>query len=200
MDDVLLETERLILRRFTEADAANLYELDNDPDVMRFINGGIPTSRTIIQDVLLPAFLRYDAQNPGYGFWAATEKSTGEFLGWLSFRPTGSHPAEIALGFRLRKAVWGKGYAAEGSKALMRKGFTEMGVQRVVATTYEDNIQSRRVMEKIGMALVRMFRFTPQDLEQADTYHVDTMEIWEGYDVEYALEKSEWERQETIDA
>jgi RimJ/RimL family protein N-acetyltransferase len=198
MHDIFLETERLTLRRFTEADAENLYELDNDPDVMRFINGGSPTPRNVIKNMLLPGFLRYDLQYPGYGFWAVVEKTTGKFLGWLSFRPTGSNPAEVTLGFRLRKAAWGKGYAAEGARALIRKGFTEMGDQRVLATTYEDNLSSQSVIEKTGLTWVRKFRLTLEDLEKADTFHVDANEIWAGYDFEYALEKSEWERTSTF--
>ena len=150
---VLLETERLVLRRFTQADVDCLFELDNDPDVMRFINGGTPTPRDIIQNDILPGFLHYDERFLGYGVWAAIEKATGGFLGWLSFRPAEGTPGEVNLGYRFRRDAWGKGYATEGARALVRKGFSELGVQRVVATTYEDNLASRRVMEKLGMTL-----------------------------------------------
>lgn len=193
---IFLETERLLLRRFTEADADNLYDLDSDPDVMRFINGGIPTPRDAIQNVFLPAFLRYYELFPAYGFWATIEKSNGEFLGWFHFRPPeGSPPDEPELGYRLRKSAWGKGYATEGSRALIRKGFTEMGVRRVVASTYQDNIGSRRVMEKAGMTLVRTFRMTPEDLA-AQGYSIASADLWDGDDVEYALQKADWEQQE----
>src|SRR5256886_7015541 len=84
---VFLETDRLVLRRFTMADADNLVSLDADPDVMRFVTGGIPTSREEIQNEVLPAFLGYYQRYEGYGFWAAIEKETGEFLGWFHFRP-----------------------------------------------------------------------------------------------------------------
>jgi RimJ/RimL family protein N-acetyltransferase len=77
---VFLETDRLVLRQFTMADAGNLVSLDADPDVMRFVTGGIPTSREEIQDEVLPAFLGYYQRYEGYGFWAAIEKATGEFL------------------------------------------------------------------------------------------------------------------------
>ena len=80
MQQFLLETERLSLRRFTESDADNLFELDNDPDVMRFINGGVATPRQVIHDVLMLGFLRYDSLNPGHGFWAVIEKQSGDFL------------------------------------------------------------------------------------------------------------------------
>jgi len=75
-------------------------------------------------------------------------------------------------------------------------GFTELGVQRVVATTYEDNLASRRVMEKAGMRLSRRFRLTPADLDGVDTYQVSSQDLWDGDDVEYSLHKSDWEQQE----
>lgn len=56
---IFLQTERLVLRRFTMADAGNLAELDADPEVMRFVNGGVPTSRDEIESEVLPAFLGY---------------------------------------------------------------------------------------------------------------------------------------------
>jgi RimJ/RimL family protein N-acetyltransferase len=189
---ILLETERLILRRFTEADVDHLFDLNNDPEVMRFINGGTPTPREVIQKDILPGFLQYDERYPGYGFWAAIEKASGEFVGWFSFRAEEGAPDEISLGYRLHKAAWGKGYATEGARALIRKGFTELGVRRVIATTYEDNLASRRVMEKVGMRLVRRFRLSPEDLMNADSFHTTSVEIWDGDDVEYALEKADW--------
>jgi RimJ/RimL family protein N-acetyltransferase len=193
---VYLETERLVLRRFTEDDVDNLFDLDSDPDVMRFLTGGAPTTREAIQTRFLPAFRRYYEHSEGFGFWAAIEKSTGDFLGWFHFRPPeGSSPDEPELGYRLRKSAWGKGYGTEGSRALIRKGFTELGVRRVIASTYQDNIGSRRVMEKVGMTLVRTFRMTAEEMS-AMGYDVVPDDLWDGDDVEYALEKADWERQE----
>ncbi len=74
---IFLETDRLVLRRFTEADVDNLVELDSDPDVMRFVNGGRPTPREEIQNDTLPRFLDHYERFAGYGFWAAIEKPTG---------------------------------------------------------------------------------------------------------------------------
>jgi RimJ/RimL family protein N-acetyltransferase len=184
---VFLETERLVLRRFTEADVDNLFELDSDPDVMRFLTGGRPTPRDVIRNETLSRFLRYYERFEGFGFWAAIEKSTGEFLGWFEFRPPeGGAPEEVELGYRLRRSAWGKGYATEGSRALIRKGFTELGVRRVLASTMAVNVASRRVMEKAGLTLARTFhRSWPDPVEGA-----------EHGEVEYALTKADWEQQE----
>lgn len=186
----LLETQRLRLRQFTSADADHLFRLDNDPEVMRYINSGTPTPRDIIKNEILPGFCHY---NNHFGVWAAESKATSEFLGWFSLRPTNEAHDEAALGYRLIRAAWGNGYATEGVQALIQQGFTTWGLQRIVATTYEENLASRRVMEKAGMTLMRRFRITPEDILSADTYHAESVEIWDGDDVEYAIEKLKWE-------
>jgi RimJ/RimL family protein N-acetyltransferase len=183
---VFLETERLLLRRFTESDDANLHDLDGDPEVMRFVNGGKPVSRDVIREETLPRFLRAYERFEGFGVWAAIERSTGKFVGWFEFYPRKVMVLEeVELGSRLRRSAWGKGYATEGSRALIRKGFTELGVQRVVAETMAVNAASRRVMEKAGLKYVR-------------TFHQEWPERIEGDehgDVEYALTKTDWGRQ-----
>ena len=192
---VYLETARLILRRLTSADVDNLVALDGDPAVMRYLSGGPPTSRDLIEREILPRFLSDYARFPGFGAWAAVEKSSADFIGWLSLRPSESSSSEEAtLGYRLRQSAWGKGYATEGSRALIRKGFVELGVRRVVATTYQDNLASRRVMEKVGMTHVRSFRLTPGDLAAHPTFEDSSQDVWDGDDVEYALSKADWER------
>jgi RimJ/RimL family protein N-acetyltransferase len=184
---VFLETRRLVLRRFTMADVDNLVSLDADPGVMHFVTGGIPTARDEIENELLPGFLDYYAQFEGYGFWAAIEKATGEFLGWFHFRPREeAGPDEAELGYRLRRSAWGKGYATEGSRALISKGFTDFGVQRVVAETMVVHVASRRVMEKAGLTLVRTFH-------QPWPYPIEGDELG---DVEYALDRADWERRQ----
>jgi agmatinase len=195
---VFLETERLALRRFTAADADLLVELDSDPAVMRYLNGGAPTPRDVIEREILPRFLRSYEGGVGYdgfGVWAASAKSSGDFLGWFSFRPMeGGGADEVHLGYRLRQAAWGKGYATEGARALIRKGFTELGVRRVCATTYQDNQASRRVMEKAGLTLVRSYRPTLAEVAATGTFVVSSQELWDGDEVEYGLEKADWER------
>ena len=187
---VFLETDRLVLRRFTADDVDNLVELDSDPAVMHFITGGRPTTRAVIQGDILPAFLGYYERYAGYGFWAVIEKSTGDFLGWFHFRPApDSPPDEPELGYRLRQSAWGKGYGTEGSRALIHKGFTEFGVRRVVAGTMAVNLASRRVMEKAGMTLVRTFHQEWPDRIPGEEHG----------DVEYAIERPEWERQEAAE-
>jgi len=196
--NVLLETARLTLRRFTANDAEHIFALDNDPAVMRYINGGTLTPWEVIEQQILPGFLRYDDAQPGFGFWAAIEKATSDFVGWFVFRPTGDDPGEVTLGYRFHTAVWGQGYATEGARALIERGFAEWGVARLVATTYEENRASRRVMEKLGMRHVRSFRYSAEEIGASDTSYTASAEVWPGQDVEYALTRAEWERQKTL--
>ena len=163
---------------------------------MRYINGGTPTPRAVIENKILPVFLHYDENTPVYGFWAVIEKPTGDFVGWFSFRPEQNTSTEISLGYRLCKVAWGKGYATEGARALIHKGFSDLGIQCVVATTYEKNVASRRVMEKLGMTLKHRFRFTPEDIQNSDTSYTTSSEVWDGDDVLYVLEKTDWEHQQ----
>ncbi len=184
--DVFLETERLVLRRFTPADVDLLVALDADPEVMHFVTGGRATPREEIEHDFLPAWLGYYERFDGYGFWAAIEKASGEFLGWFHLRPHEGSPAdEPELGYRLRKAAWGQGYATEGSRALIAKAFRELGARRVRAETMTVNRASRRVMEKSGLTLVRTFHQEWPDPIPGDEHG----------DVEYAITREEWERQ-----
>jgi RimJ/RimL family protein N-acetyltransferase len=184
---VFLETERLVLRPFTDDDADRLFSLDNDPDVMRFINGGKPTSHETIKTQTLPRLL-YDYPCFGTrGYWAVEEKDTGIFLGWFEFRPLDDHSAAVVeLGYRLNKTAWGKGYATEGSRALISKGFTDLGVERVTANTMAVNIRSRRVMEKAGLSFLRNFTGD----------WPETIEGSEHGEVEYELTRTDWEQRQ----
>jgi len=183
---IYLETKRLILRYLTAEDGENLYDLDSDPEVMRYLNNGRTHTRTEIAERVLPHYLDHHARyGDQYGFWAAIERTTGDFLGWFHFRPFRDAPEEIELGYRLKRSAWGKGYATEGSRALIRRGFVEFGVDRIVADTLVGNVRSMRVMEALGMALESEFMLD-----------VDEFPDWDAVQrrgVKYALTRETWE-------
>jgi RimJ/RimL family protein N-acetyltransferase len=167
-----VETERLALRPITMDDVDLLVELDSDPEVMRFITGGEPTSR---------AYVTERVQRSLGHRWIAYERAPGAFIGWFGLRPSADRVRE--LGYRLRKDAWGKGYATEGSAALIRLAFTELGAERVRAETMTVNTRSRAVMERCGLRFVR-------------TFHGDWEPKFEGSeldDVEYEITRAEWE-------
>jgi RimJ/RimL family protein N-acetyltransferase len=182
--EIFLETDRLVLRRFTAADVDNLHELESDPEVMRYLTGGRPTPYDAIRDDVLPRLLEAYDRSPSHGRWAAIERVGGAFLGWFALDPPdGRAPDEAELGYRLRRAAWGKGYATEGSRALVRKAFTDLDLRRVYAQTMAVNLASRRVMEKAGLRHVRTFHLTFDDPIPGTA---------EG-EVEYALTRAEWQ-------
>jgi RimJ/RimL family protein N-acetyltransferase len=188
---IILETPRLRLREFTEDDVGNLFDLNSDPEVMRYLTGGRPTPREVIQDELIPFHLAVYGRFDRLGTWAAESAATGEFVGWFHFRPgPGTDLANIDLGYRLRRSAWNQGYATEGSRALISMGFTELGVERVFALTMTVNTASRRVMEKCGLTLVRTLPYEGADV----------IEGAEQGEVEYALTKPEWQARAAGDA
>jgi RimJ/RimL family protein N-acetyltransferase len=168
VDAPVLETERLTLRRFTDtdADAELAFELDSDPDVMRYIGPfampSVAASRARIRDVWLAQYTK-----PGRGCLATFEKATGAFIGWFFLRPAPQHKfaqevgwtraSDLELGYRLRRAAWGRGFATEAATLLVRLALTDPEVTGVVAAALVTNRASWRVMEKIGMTHVRDF-------------------------------------------
>ena len=187
---IILETPRLALRQFTEDDVANLFDLNNDPQVMRYITGGRPTPLEELRDEVIPFHLAVYERLDRFGTWAA-ESAAREFLGWFHFRPgPGADISNVDLGYRLRRSAWNKGYATEGSRALITMGFTDLGVERVFGHTMTVNAASRRVLEKCGMTLVRTTAYEGPDVIEGSEHG----------EVEYALTKPEWQARAAGDA
>lgn len=180
---IVVKTPRLAIRQFTEDDIDNLFNLNSDPEVMRYI--GRPASREVLQEGIIPfhldAYQRFDR----LGTWAAESANTGEFLGWFHFRAEDGDVTNIDLGYRLRRSAWNHGYATEGSKALIHMGFADLGVQRVFAHAMAANAASRRVLEKCGLTLVHTVPYGGPD--------ADVIDGAEQGEVEYALTKPDWE-------
>ena len=185
---IFLRTPRLVLRPFAESDLDELAALDNDSDVMRYIDGGKGADRATIRERVLPRLLH---EHPGIGtrgYWAAQDRESGRFLGWFEFRPLVDDSALVVeLGYRLHKDAWGHGYATEGARALIAKGFTELGVHEVTANTMTVNTASRAVLEKLGMTYIRSyFGDWPIPIEGS-----------EHGEVEYILTRTTWARHGT---
>jgi RimJ/RimL family protein N-acetyltransferase len=178
---IFLATDRLILRRLTEVDVDHLVALDSEPEVMAYLSGGPPTPRGDVEALLGELITDY-ARYRGLGRYAAIEKATGEFIGWMSIRSDGSD--EVDLGYRLRTSAWGKGYATEGARALIDAAFTTYGIARVYATTMAVNARSRAVMERVGLRFVRTFHLHFDD-------PIPGTELGE---VEYGITRAEWDR------
>jgi RimJ/RimL family protein N-acetyltransferase len=181
---IVVETERMLLRRFTEADAGPLAALYGDPRVMRFITVQ-PLSRAEVESTILPAYLReYRELDDGLGSFAAIERETGQMAGRLSLKPANSYglAGGTELGYRLYPAFWGRGLATEGARALIELTFERQLGDRVVATTMADNAGSWRVLEKCGMRRVGTFYY-PDAGQMPGAEHGDFV---------YELTRSDW--------
>ena len=166
MSDVV-ETDRLVLRHFTADGADLLIELDSDPEVMRYLTGGEPTlPPAVVREQVIPNVLAtYERWGGRFGLFAGYEKDSGDFIGWFQLRPEREGPLdEVELGYRLRRDAWGKGYATEAARALLDKGFSELGLRVVWGETMAVNRASQKVMERVGMSVVQEIA-TPDDMQ-----------------------------------
>jgi RimJ/RimL family protein N-acetyltransferase len=181
---IVLESDRLRLRRFVAADADLLVALDADPEVMRYITYGRPTPRAAYVEIHLPRWLAiYEAQ-PGRGYFAAESRATGEFMGWFHLRDDRIAPEYVELGYRFRRSAWGQGYATEGSRALLKHGFDGLGIERISARTLLGNTASQHVMAKCGLRCIGEFVYA-QDV-------IDGRSEQERAAVMYAITRPEW--------
>ena len=142
-------TARLALSEITPEHGHELYELDADPRVMRYIGAGRVRTREDVDEAMRRIPRAY-ALYPGLGTWRATRRDNGDFVGWFALKYVPG-TVEVEVGYRLRHAAWGRGYATEGARELVRYGFRELGLFRIIGITHPDNAASRRVLEKAGL-------------------------------------------------
>lgn len=151
MMNVVMETERLLLRTFTLEDAPLIYELNLDPEVIRYTLDPIKDidhARQVLEQVILPQYALYD-----HGRWAVHTKSDTKFIGWCGLKAR-SERNEIDLGYRFIKTTWGRGYATEAAWACIKYGFERLKLRRIVGRAMPENIGSLKVLEKCGMVYI----------------------------------------------
>lgn len=146
---ILLETERLILRRYELDDLDRLDKLNSDREVMRYIGDGSPRSREQTRAGIVRTQRAYDFY-PGLGLWIAEQKPRLQFIGVfaLIYIPD---TVEVEVGYRLHKHAWGLGLATEGARALVDYGFETVGLDRIVGLTHAENDASKNVLMKAGL-------------------------------------------------
>jgi RimJ/RimL family protein N-acetyltransferase len=154
-----------------------LVGLNSDPAVMRYLLG-----RAATPDETLAEWeqrrRRQSDESRGLGYWIGF--ADDEFVGWFSASSFADDPAVSGIGYRLRRAAWGQGYATEGATATLAQAFAVPDVERVLASTMAVNVASRRVLEKLG-------------LHHVETYvgeWRDPIDGWEEGEVVYALART----------
>lgn len=147
--NIVIETERLVLREFTLEDAGLLLDLNSDPEVTRYTLDpmyDLAQAEKVLEQTILPQYAIYN-----YGRWAVHLKDSGEFIGWCGLKCRSAFHNEIDLGYRFKQIFWGKGYATEAAFASLKYGFEKLGLTHIVGRALPPNTGSLRVLEKIGM-------------------------------------------------
>jgi ribosomal-protein-alanine N-acetyltransferase len=144
-----IQTQRLLLRPLLSTDADALHRIYQEEGVLQYFPSQVPPP--------IDRVLRFiDGQQAhwqkfGYGNWGIVPQGANEVIGWvgLQYLP---ELAETEVGFLFGRAYWGKGYATETALASLQYGFEQCGLAQIIALVAPDNLASRRVIEKIGMA------------------------------------------------
>ncbi|KDP87086.1 GCN5 family acetyltransferase [Cupriavidus sp. SK-3] len=149
-EPVVLDTARLRLRQWREADFAPFAALNADPVVMACFPA--PLDRAASDAIALRCQSLIAAR--GWGFWAVERKEDGAFIGFVGLHePAATLPFSpcVEIGWRLSRAHWGRGYAAEAARAALQFGFGRLALAEIVSFTALPNVRSRAVMERLGM-------------------------------------------------
>jgi ribosomal-protein-alanine N-acetyltransferase len=146
----VLTTPRLVLREFVPGDVDDLFAMDGDPQVMRYLGSGLPP-RT--REQCADAIARMVAggrTREGYGLLHASRRDDGTFVGGCGVFPV-PEGDDIEIAYRLPRAQWGKGYATEMARAVLAHALGTLRLSRVIGLVWPENVASQRVLEKIGM-------------------------------------------------
>jgi RimJ/RimL family protein N-acetyltransferase len=146
MNEITLETERLLLRWLREDDFEQYARMCRDPEVMRFLGGQAMTDIEVWRQ--MTSFVGHWYFR-GYGIWGVEEKSTGNLVGRIGFLNPIGWPG-FELGWTLARESWGKGYATEGAQRALQYAFTELQRDHVISLIAPENISSARVAERLG--------------------------------------------------
>ena len=157
----IARTTRLSFRLMDGNDAELLYELDNDPEVMKYLTRGKISSRQTIKEVFIPRLNAYRNEQKGWGLWQVNIIESNTFIGWVLVRPMGffEQPdySDLEIGWRFKKMSWGKGYASEAALAVAHAVCQDPTVKSLSATALKDNIGSIKVMEKLGLKFIKNY-------------------------------------------
>jgi RimJ/RimL family protein N-acetyltransferase len=169
-------TPRLLLRLVEPADQDDLHRLEQDPEVMRHLNGGMPTPLEPDDPDASPYRMPRGGEPD---VWAVALRNAGSLVGWVALH-VDDKVGEI--GYRFFRSAWGQGYATEAARAIMSAAFEQFGLEHIIAQTMAVNARSRRVMERLGM-------------QHAETRFIDGPVVLPGAehgDVIYVLERGDW--------
>lgn len=149
---VIFQTPRLLFRQFTEADAPLVYQLNSNPEVVKYLHEPVlqneTEARKVILDIILPQYKN------NLGRWAVHMESNNDFVGWCGLKYYAA-TGETDLGYRFKQQVWGEGFATEAATYTLDHGFKELNLSLIIGRAHVQNLASLKVLEKIGMQFVK---------------------------------------------
>ena len=147
---MILETERLMLRRLVLEDLDALFGLYRDEEIRQYFPEGVLNYAQTKEE--LEWFLNGHPRFPELGLWAAVNKVTGEFMGRCGLLPwTIEDRQEVEVAFLLGKKFWGQGFASEAALAIVQYAFKHLDLSRLICLIDPENTASVKVAERIGM-------------------------------------------------
>lgn len=168
---IYIETSRLRLRDWQEADFEPFSRMNADEEVMRYFPKALSKEKS---DAFAQAIIA-EIKEFGFGLYAVEVKEANEFIGFIGFhRATfeSDFTPCIEIGWRLKKEAWGRGYATEGAKACLQYGFEELGFDEIFSFTADINEPSKHVMRKIGLQFIKEFDHPRVDKDSSLLKHV----------------------------
>ena len=171
----MLETERLLLRRWRTADRGQFALINGDPAVMEYF----PALLSREESDTAVDWIEAHFDRHGFGWWAAELRESKKFIGFIGLAVPGFEAAFtpcVEIGWRLAGCHWGKGLATEGARAAMHHAFGDLKLQSLVSFTVPANVRSRRVMEKLGMTRNAADDFDHPDLPDGHRLRRDSRE------------------------
>jgi RimJ/RimL family protein N-acetyltransferase len=164
---------RLSYQLIDKTDSEFLFQLDQNPEVMRYINGGDMPTRKDISEVFIPRHNAYKNVEKGWGLWKVTLIATQAKIGWILVRPMdffSDQPIwhDIELGWRFLQSTWGKGYASEAAIHLQQLLAKQPENKSFSAIAVKDNLGSIAVMKKLGMEYIKSYIHTDSPLGDVD--------------------------------
>jgi len=146
-----ITTQRLTLRAFTERDSDPLFDILQQPGILRYYPRPDPPPREAAARLVARQLAHWEEHS--YGWWAVEARAEPGLLGWagLTYLP---ETGETEVAYLLRKEVWGQGLATEAARASLKFGFEGFAFPFIIGLTHPDNIASQRVLEKSGLRFV----------------------------------------------
>ena len=145
-------TERLMLRKLTNEDVDNIFLLDSNPEVMKYV--GVPPTTEKGESARMLENIINQYQNNGTGRLAVIEKETSQFIGWSGIKlltdEVNGFKNVYELGYRFLPEFWGKGYATESALASLDLGFNQLNAEKIYAYADIDNQSSNHILTKLG--------------------------------------------------